>query len=374
MHGIAYLTPVPCRTLSGGHIFAFAESPVTRNARTSKNQGLNEMSGAFLIRCSARVPVLCLLYVIATASVAGAAEERDWLDSLLEGSDAFAQEIQNNVTPSHVFQATRDLIAEVRILREELGAQDYPMEAEVQTDRASVHAYAKTLELQVKLSGVQNRYGVAPAEMGQIPVKEITPADVLQSVNGLIDETRRIKAQMIIGTEIVPARLEGGKTLSMVYKNLADASFMLDGLRGRPLTPTDVYSNTLAILDEIELIAAKLRVPLALDPPAVEGVKRSRDLAQQVLRATYKVVNLQSRLGMDASAVPSLTLVRVTPSEVYDATNLLLAEMNRIKVHLEINLPRELRPDQRNKRPEDVFAQIMLIIQNLDLMIEAASA
>ena len=66
--------------------------------------------------------------------------------------------------------------------------------------------------------------------------------------------------------------------------------------------------------------------------------------------------------------------MRVTPSEVYDATNLLLAEMNRIKVHLEINLPRELRPDQRNKRPEDVFAQIMLIIQNLDLMIEAASA
>ena len=332
------------------------------------------MTGAFLIRCSARVPVLCLLYVIATASVAGAAEERGWLDSMLDGSDAFAQEVQNNVTPSHVFQATRDLIAEIRILREELGAQDYPMEAEVQTDRASVHAYAKTLEVQVKLSGVQNRYGVAPAEMGQIPVKEITPADVLQSVNGLIDETRRIKAQMIIGTEIVPARLEGGQTLSMVYKNLADASFMLDGLRGRPLTPTDVYSNTLAILDEIELIAAKLRVPLALDPPDVEGVKRSRDLAQQVLRATYKVVNLQSRLGMDASAVPSLTLVRVTPSEVYDATNLLLAEMNRIKVHLEINLPREPRPDQRNKRPEDVFAQIMLIIENLDLMIEAASA
>ncbi len=324
--------------------------------------------------CSARVPVLCLLYAIATAGVAGAAEERDWLDSLLEGSDAFAQEVQNDVTPSHVFQATRDLIAEIRILRDELGAQDYPMEAELQTDRAAVHAYAKMLELQFKVSGVQNRYGVAPVDVGQIPVKEITPADVLQGVNGLIDAARQIKSRMVIETEIVPARLEGGKTLSMVYKNLADASFLLDGLRGRPLTPTDVYSNTLAILDEIELIAAKLRVPLAIDPPAVEGVKRSRDLAQQVLRATYKVVSLQTRLGMEASTVPSMTLVRVTPSEVYDATNLLLAEMNRIKVHLEINLPREPRPDQRNKRPEDVFAQVMLIIQNLDTMIEAASA
>ena len=130
----------------------------------------------------------------------------------------------------------------------------------------------------------------------------------------------------------------------------------------------------MAILDEMELIAAKLRVPLQLDPPVVEGSKRSRDSAQQALRATYKVVNLQTRLGMDASVVPTLTLVRVTPSEVYDATNMLMAEMNRIKVHLGINLPREPRPDPRNKTPDDVFAQIMLIIQNLNVMAEAASA
>ena len=315
-----------------------------------------------------------LFALFASPGVASAAEESNWFESLLDRSKANAEEGQNNVTPSHVFRATEDLIAEIEVLRNELGVYDYPVEAELPEDRAPVHVYAKTLEVLSKVSRVQRRFGVTPGEVGQIPIKEIDPGDVLRSVNGILDEVRRIKTQMVIENEIEPAELVGSKTASMVYKNLADASFLLDGLRGRPLTPTEVFGNAVAILDEMELIAAKLRVPLRLDPPVVEGSKKPRDVAQQVLRATYKVVNLQTRLGMDASAVPTLTLVRVTPSEVYDATNILMAEMNRIKVHLEINLPREPRPDARNKKPEDVFGQVMLIIQNLDAMAEAASA
>ena len=279
-----------------------------------------------------------------------------------------------NVTPSHVFQATRDLIAEIDILRNELGVYDYPVEAEMQEGRASVHVYAKTLEVLWKVSRVQSRLGLTPVEVGQIPVREIDQRDVLRSVLGIIDELRRIKTQMVVQTTIEPADFVGGKTQSIVYKSLADASFLLDGLHGRPLTPTDIYSSAESILDEMELIAAKLRVPLRLEPPMVEGSKTVKEVAQQVLRATYKVVSLQARLGMDPSAVPTMTLVRITPSEVFDATNVLLAEMNRIKVHLDINLPWEPRPDARNKRPEHVFALIMLIIQNLDAMAEAASA
>jgi len=92
-----------------------------------------------------------------------------------------------------------------------------------------------------------------------------------------------------------------------------------------------------------------------------------------VLRATYKVINLQTRLGMDASGVPGLTLVRVTPSEVYDATNMLLAEMARIKLHLDINVPRDDDgTEPRGKKPEDTFAVVLVIVRNLDVMSRAA--
>lgn len=286
---------------------------------------------------------------------------------------ASAQETNRpDVTPSHVYQATLDLISEIEILREAMGVADYPGEAEPQEDRAPIHVYAKTLEVMKKVSRVQKRLGMVPVTVGQIPVKVIVPRDVLSNVKAIIEEIRRMKKQLVVAERVPPAPFVGGKTPSLVYKNLGDASFLLDGLVGRPITPNDVYGNVLAIRDEMELVAAKLKVALALRPPKFEGRKRPKDVAQQVLRATYKVINLQTRLGMDASGVPNITLVRVTPAEVFEATNVLLAEMVRIKVHLDIKLPRTLRPDPRNKRPTDVFGQVLLIIKNLDVLSKAA--
>ena len=136
--------------------------------------------------------------------------------------------------------------------------------------------------------------------------------------------------------------------------------------------PSDVCTRVEHIHDELKLIAAKLTAEL--EPPVVEGRKRPQDVAQQILRATSKTVNLETRLGMGASGVPQMTLVRVTPAVVYEAIGVLLAEMVRIKAHLGINLPRDDRPDARNKKPTDVFAQVLLIIRNLDILGKVAEA
>ena len=279
---------------------------------------------------------------------------------------------RDRITPSHVYQATQNLIAEIQVLRDAMGIMDYPPEAEPQEDRAPVHVYAKSLEVMKKISRAQRRLGMRPGRVGQIPVKEIVPGDVLGSVETLIRELHRTKDQLVIEDEINPTPFEGGKTPSAVYKALGDASFLLDGLVGRPIAPTDVFANVVHIQGEMELIAAKLKAELELNPPVVEGRKRPQDVAQQVLRATFKTINLETRLGMDASGVPNLTLVRVTPAEVYEATNVLLAEMVRIKAHLGINLPREETTDARNKTPSDVFAQVLLVIRNLDILAKAA--
>ena len=279
-----------------------------------------------------------------------------------------------DVTPSHVYQATSDLIAEIEILRDAMGVTVYPVEAEPQEDRAPIHVYAKSLEVLGKIAAAQKRMGMVPAPIGQIPVKDIGASDVLHSVGNSLAEVRRMKAQLVIEDAIEPAPLEGGKTASAVYRLMGDASFLLDGLVGRPTTPNDVHTHMVYLHDEMELIAAKLKVALALDPPAVEGRKRMKEVAQQVLRATFKVVNLQTRLGMDASGVPRMTLVRVGPAEVFEATNILLAEMVRIKAHLGIDLPRMEQAPARNKKPRDVFAQVLLFIRNLDTLAKAADA
>ena len=288
-------------------------------------------------------------------------------------SEAMAQET-SNISPSHVYQATSDLISEIEILRDAMGVSVYPVEAEAQEDRAPIHVYAKSLEVLEKISAAQRRLGMTPAPIGQIPVKEIGAKDVYKSVQNSIAEVRRVKDQLVIEDAIVPAPFAGGKTPSLVYQHMGDASFLLDGLVGHPTDPNDVHTHLVYLHDEMELIAAKLKVALDLEPPAVNGRKRMKEVAQQVLRATFKVINLQTRLGMDASGVPQLTLVRVSPAEVFEATNILLAEMVRIKAHLGIDLPRVEHAPSRNKKPRDVFAQALLLIRNLDTLTKAADS
>ena len=284
--------------------------------------------------------------------------------------EALAQTSQQS--PSHVYQAVSDLQSEIELLREAMGVTDYPLEAEPAEDRSPIHVFARTLEVQRKISAAQKRLGMAPIKVGQIPVKVVEPKDVFGSVQTALAEVRRIKEQLVIEDEIEPTPFEGGKTPSLVYQHVGDASFMLDGLVGHPIDISDVYENMLYLHGDMELVATKLKVALELEPPEVNKRKRLKAVGQQILRGTFKLINLQTRLGMDASGVPEVSLVRVTPANLYEAINIMDAEMVRIKVHLGITLPHAEYAVARNKRPRDLFALALLVIRNLDKLAKAA--
>ena len=285
--------------------------------------------------------------------------------------EAIAQE---GVTPSHVYQQASDLISEIEVLREAIGVTDEPLEHEPVTDRQPLHVYSKVLELQHKIAAAQRRLGMSPATVGQIPVKQIAPADVKGAVEYALAQVRRIKTQMHIEDEISPAPLEGGKTPSDVYQWVGDASYLLDGLVGHPIDLNDVYTDLLALHGDMELVATKLKVALQIDPPEVTGRKRLKEIGQQVLRSTFKLINLQTRLGMDASSVPEVHLVRITPANLFETISMMDAEMVRIKHHLGINLPHEEHGAVRNKKKRDVFAMVLLVIKNLDILAKGADA
>ena len=278
------------------------------------------------------------------------------------------------MTPPNAYQAVQDVIAEIDILREELGVDDFPFEAELMDDRSPIHVYAKSLEVLEKVVSVQQRMDIPPGRVGRIPFRSVDAADIVANLEYILGELRGIKAWRGIDRAIEPASLELDRTYSMTYTRLSDASFMLDGLRGQPLTTDDVYRLALWILDEMVPIGEKLDATLNFEAPPVARRTKSIDVARQVARATYKIVNLQIGLQMDPSGVPATTLVRMSPSEHYDAFNMLLAEIARIKLHLGVDVPRDdLAEPPTGKKTKDVLALTMLIVQNLDSLVLAAS-
>ncbi|MDE0456600.1 MAG: hypothetical protein OXI15_04845 [Chromatiales bacterium] len=279
---------------------------------------------------------------------------------------------------SHVHRAVRDLTAEIRILREELGARDAPHEVEPVEGRAPVHLHVKTLEVWTKVAQAQRRLGVPAGEVGRVPPRTVDAADILVNVEHLRNELARIKARMGIARAIDPAPLEAAVTPPSVYRDLAEASLLLDALRGGPIGPDDLHRHATAVLDEAALIASALGASAGADPPPVRGAKQPIDIAQQLLRAAYKVVNLQVRLHMDASPVPATHLDRVSPSQNHDALTVLHAELVRIKRHLSIDAMPEPRPEPDSEPPgdrrwADVFALVQLLVGNIDRLSAAAA-
>jgi hypothetical protein len=277
---------------------------------------------------------------------------------------------QTDITPSRVFQATQQLVSEIEILRNAFTVRGYPPNPEQQEDRSPIHAYAKSLEVLQKLIWIEQKYNIAPSPLGQIPIKAVTPEDVLDSVSNLLDEVARIKKQLGIKASAKTPALPQGKTPSDVYNNINLASLLLDGIVGRSLSLNDVFRTTQYAIDEMQLIAEQLKVKLDLQPPGpgFKHRKLPKDIAQQVYLAVNRIIDLQESLKMNASIVPNLTMVRITPTEIYDATSALLAELVRIKHYLDIRIPLKERSLPFAKRADDVFANMRLINKNLDLL------
>ena len=274
------------------------------------------------------------------------------------------------VTHGHVLQAIHDLTAEVALLRRATSVTTAPPAAAPREGLAPVHVCAKALEVLEKTARVQRRLGMIPVEAGHL--SGAAPQDLLRAVGDIVAELRRIKRQLVVEEVIEPAPpTAGAVTPAALYEALARASFLLDGLVGRPATLNDVRVRVAWVHREMDPIAARLDAALAAGPPPGAPSDRApAEVARQLLRATYKAITLQTALGMEASGVPDAALARADPAEALDAGNMLLAEVVRIRDHLGV-APAQ-RGEPGDEPPADVFTLALATVSYLDAMIRAA--
>ena len=275
---------------------------------------------------------------------------------------------------AQVARAVEELVAEIALLREAPGDDAPVPDAEPLDDRAPVHLYVKTLEVLAKVTHAQRRLGVPAGATVPIPFKPIDAPDVLGLVAHALGEVRRVKAHVGVERDIAPAAPESAGAPSALYRRLAHASFLLDALRGGPLTSADVHRHALGALDEVALIAERLGVAVTFEPAPAQAGKTPVEVAQQLLRAAFRAVDLQRRLDMDASRAPAVGLEGAGPAQNYDLVNLLLAELARIKWHLGI----DAAPPERPAPPpgagaDEAFAVAQSIVAHLDRLSDAAA-
>ncbi|HIG30365.1 MAG TPA: hypothetical protein EYQ50_22225 [Verrucomicrobiales bacterium] len=273
-------------------------------------------------------------------------------------------------TASHSYQISEDIIAEIKLLRQASGATGVPREPGVQVKKVPFHVYAKYLEIMEKIRRTRDRMNLSEIQALSMPTKAILPKDIQDMGQRILHELREIKTELKVTATIAPAPLPEGKSPSNVYENLGRASYLLDGIAGET-DPNDVFRNVRYVLRELTLIANQTNIPLNIEPPLMQPGKRPHDVTLEGFKNLYKLVKVESKLGMTGFGVPHFPSGHITPSDALDTTNMLLAELVRIKVHLHILAPWEFLPVPEGKQPSDVLVLMRQVGLSLDQFLES---
>lgn len=281
---------------------------------------------------------------------------------LLVSNLVFAQKI----TPSHAFQISEEIVRELQLLREAVGADDYPIDPEPQTLKRPIQVYGKGLELLFKIGYAQRKFGLEKLPYKSIPTQNITPKEVVELCKTIKAEILKMKQYLAIPTTIEEVPLVPNKVPSNVYENLWRASYLTDYLSGA-IKPNDVYSYTETMISDVSIFAAAYQIDFKglKVPPKKTGI-RPKDVASQGVQNLQKLIRIEKKLGYKASIVPTMTLSRASPSDVFDIVGMLMSELAYLKSKNNINKKAKFVAVEEKKTPADVLQRMQYAGSLLD--------
>ncbi len=278
--------------------------------------------------------------------------------------------INGKFTPSHVYQQVQNIISEINLIRSHRNVTIKPRDPGKQVKKMPLHAYSKSIEVLEKIARFAKENSMEAINVPGIPLREITPGQVFDSTQTILEELRKIKSKLGISATIIEAPFKDGKSPSNVYESMWKASYLMDGLVPA-ITPSHVYHNVRYMIQELSKIASHFNISIESTTTDNTKDKKPEHVMIENYINMFKLARIERKIKMYPFYVPPLPGGKITPSNVYDTTNMVLAELVRIKVFLKITSERTPEPEVTGKTPSDAFIQMKLFQKNLDHILSS---
>ena len=275
-----------------------------------------------------------------------------------------AEQIKSK-TPNEVFMKVLELKQRVAELRENLSVTTpWPVVSIISTGITPRHVLQKSLELLDKINRLRRILKLGPITVSPYPSREITPNEVYDMVSRLVDEVAVIHPFKLSAlNKISPVK---GKIPADVYKELSEISRAIDPVLGiRGLKPTDVYAQSLKVLEQIRFLRASQNLSEEVKPPTLMEGKHPNHSLKAAYKLLRKISESERNLWMQPVSTPEIPKRIIAPGEVYDALQIVLAELERIKFRLGVERRFKTEKVEGVKSPDDVIYNIAWAI---DLM------
>lgn len=270
------------------------------------------------------------------------------------------------VTPSHVYQLTDHLLADIKLIRKFENVKTVAKIPQVQSNKTPLHVYSKSLEVRTKIIYLQTKYQFKNLPVTEIPLREISLTDLYETVEQLHQAVREIKLSLGI-TQEAEVPFYPDKTPANVYENLWQASYYLDALVGA-ISADLVYRNVLYAIQDAKALAAQLELDLQQSDIALLDEVIPKQANIEGFKNLYRLARVERKLKIPAVAVRTFPSSVITHSDVFDTTNNILAELVRIKIAAGVKNTRKVLEPTVGKQTRDVFQKMQVLGLCLEML------
>ncbi|HID00040.1 MAG TPA: hypothetical protein EYP05_01685 [Piscirickettsiaceae bacterium] len=265
--------------------------------------------------------------------------------------------------PQDTFYKVRTLAGLVLMLQQKHQKPLQLPPVQVEGDKHPRHEYQKALEVLSKINRYRQINQLGPVAVPPYPSRQVTANEVYEMIQRLITELRVLmdedafKQAQKMAEKYVPIPAYFSRTHN--YELLWRISKAFDPLLGvRGFTPSDVYGQTLIVLDAIRFLRTTQNITDMPPKPPRPDNKHPNHALQEAARLLQKIHQAERNLWMDAVEVPRIPKRVITPTEVYDQMQTIIAELQRIKYRLGVERDLIEPPTHTHKTPSDVVQNL----------------
>jgi len=259
-------------------------------------------------------------------------------------------------TPSDVFERVMLLKQQVEQLRA-LHEINVPWPQTSKSEGiAPRHVLQKSLEVLDKIKRLRRIHKMGDITVPSYPSREVTPSEVYESVNRLVAELALFPG---VNLPVPEGDSIQGKVPADVYHELWLISLALDPVLGiRGLKPTDVYIQSLIVLEQVKFLRTTQNELSRITSPSRTDNKHPNHSLQYTYQLLQKVALAEQNLWMEPVSVPVVPRREITSGEVYDALQIVRAELERLKYRLGVERALKEPEVEGVKTPDDVIVNL----------------
>lgn len=305
----------------------------------------------------------CFLFVMllfSTCAMAG----NDRIPTAMAGQVVY---VRQGMTPADVLGRVRLLAKEVDLIRVALGKPKHHQSLLKISQASPREVYFEAQALYKKANRLAFEVSGNYRDNPEIHADQLTPSHVWQLVNEALGRIQLVNEALHIQQKVREDKAPPSTTPTDVFNALFDVNQSLNALLYKRVAPSDVYEQiTLAVNYSAFLLGAlgiSPRVPAA---PKFVPNQRPSDVYQRLIQCiqSLSVIAQRSGVKMLKVHVGSMGVHHVSPSNVYDLSKIIVAEVRYFSTKLGMHgEPAAFYPGY--KTPSDVYQRAGILLSQL---------